>query len=166
MIGISIAFLLLLALIGKSLCIIFRYIKKIITYREWLTDFIKLFVQKRSFRKTIKIMLKSIWRNKYNIRTNVFTAKLHSILANTGIVKSVDEIEREYIDKYYFLIREYLFGNIIYKALIIFIGFGIYSFLLQPFLIHRALGLKLTDILVYLIKLLGIINDNSTADLF
>jgi hypothetical protein len=147
--GLIIAFFIFLVLLGRSFYFLVRYVKRAIKYRKWFVDFIWLSVNKRSFNKAIKNMLRKIWQNRYANMTNAFTAKLHSIISNIGIVKSAGDIENEVTEKYYCLIREYPIGNIFRKALIIFIVFGVYVFLLQPLVMHFILEMRVIDIIFY-----------------
>jgi hypothetical protein len=99
-------------------------------------------------------MLRHIWQKKYYEMTNGFTVKIHSFFSNRGVVKSADEIENEFMSKHYYMIREYFLGNIFRKVLIIFIILGIYAFLFFLMVIRLTLGMRLTDIMFYPVKLI------------
>jgi hypothetical protein len=153
-IGIGIASILLFAQIFRSLFILIRYLKRIIPYRTWLADFISSFRKKHSIQKAVKSMLRHIWQKKYCEMTNGFTVKIHSFFANRGLIKSTDEMENEFMNKHYYMIREYFVGNIMRKVLIIFIILGVYAFVLQPIVIRLTLGMRLTDIMFYPVRLI------------
>jgi len=161
-VGIIIAFFLLLAIIGRSLYVFVRCIKWAIPYRRWIVDFIKSLVEKRSLRKTVKDMLRHTWRDYYGKKTNSFTARFHSVIAKTRIVKSSDEIGDEVAEKHYSMIRNCLIGNLMFKALAVFIILCVYLFFLQPLVIHLALGMSLVDIVIFPITLIQE-NSNSCA---
>ncbi|MDR0442148.1 MAG: hypothetical protein LBH44_01915 [Treponema sp.] len=154
-IGIIIAFILLLVLTGRSLYIFVHYIHRGIIYRKQFYEFFVFFIKKHSFEMAVKYTLQNAWRKKYSEMTDGFTVKLHSILAKTGIVNHADEIENEFIEKHYRMIREHLVGNILRKTLAIIAVFWVYVFLLQPLVIYLTLGMRLTDILIYPVRMLG-----------
>jgi len=154
-VGIIVAFFLLLAIIGRSLYVFVSCIRWAMPYRKRIADFIKSFVEKRSFRETVEDMFRHDWRNFYEEKTNAFTAGLHSIAAKIRIVKSVDDIGDEVAERHYGMIRNYIIGKIMCKGLAVFIVLCVYLFFLQPLVIHLALGMNLVDIVVYPIRLFG-----------
>ena len=152
--GIVIASLLLIILGGRTLYLVFRWAKKLLIYREQISDFLSLFVKNHSFQKTVKTMIRCKCEAKYSEMTNVFTARLHSFCAGIGIIKPAWKIEDEFVERYYRLIRDYLIGNILCKILIIFVSYAVFILFLRPLTVHVVLGMKLAEIVIYPVRML------------
>ena len=150
--GIITAAVLLLVLGCRSLYLLIRYTRMIITYRHQIAEFCAYFIKKRSFQMAAKELIRNNWRARYAGMTNFFTAKIHSLCAGIGIVKSAWEIEDDITESYYRMIREYLIGNVMLKILIMLLLYGAYAFILQPLVVHSLLGMNFADILVYPVK--------------
>jgi len=147
--GIITAAVLLLVLGCRSLYLLIRYTKTIITHRNQIVEFIACFIEERSFQRAAQELIRNNWRARYAEMTNFFTAKIHSFCADIGIVKSSWEIEDDITESYYRMIREYLIGNVMLKILIMLLLYGAYVFILQPLVVHSMLGMNFADILVY-----------------
>jgi len=147
--GIITAAVLLLVLGCRSLYLLVRYTRMIMTHRNQIADFFACFIEERSFQRAVQELIRNNWRARYAEMTNFFTEKLHSLCAGIGIVKSAWEIEDDITESYYCMIREYLIGNVMLKIMIMLLLYGAYVFILQPLVVHSMLGMNFADILVY-----------------
>jgi len=154
--GIITAAVLLLVLGFRSLYLLIRYTKMVLTYRNQIAEFCACFIEERSFQRAVQELIRNNWRARYAGMTNFFTAKIHTFCADRGIVKSAWEIEDDITESYYRMIREYLIGNVMLKILIMLLLYGAYVFILQPLVVHSMLGMNFADILVYPVRVLRV----------